>query len=351
MSCYLQVIWKVLFSNSSRDHGTLGHFCSLLGRLPNAKVPRKDFNACLDALLTVLKGHFIAAACNDLGITNANEEPEGFAAVKHASVAVKKAYIDKVARNVVKNCSVIGDAILGKDVSHCNDHINNYARVFCHYGSLALEFHDAWSEGDGDRIVRCWGVFLLHFYKTRRTKYALEALRLKLQLASLPLPLAHQLQWNRFVNTHGGPGHNLPCDLHNEHVNKLLKEIITNMGANLKEEALTRAARSVTLLRVIRDAFDKQSCVPVGGSAHSTHSAEQDIQKVVSVLLSKNVFGVQPKRSHSSFRNISANPLQGLHWENMATWITQKKTQYMRSGVTRRDEDEENDNDSDESDD
>ena len=26
-----RIIWKKLFASSSRDHGTLGHFCSLLG--------------------------------------------------------------------------------------------------------------------------------------------------------------------------------------------------------------------------------------------------------------------------------------------------------------------------------
>ena len=60
---YLKVIWKMLFSTSSRDHGTLGHLCSLLGRLPNAKDPHKDFNACSDVLFTILKGHFIYSSC------------------------------------------------------------------------------------------------------------------------------------------------------------------------------------------------------------------------------------------------------------------------------------------------
>lgn len=67
---------------------------------------------------------------------------------------------------------------------------------------------------------------VIHFHAARRTKYALEALNLKLQLASLPSALAHQMESFR------------------KHVNKLIKEIIANMGANLKEEALTRAARS-----------------------------------------------------------------------------------------------------------
>ena len=81
----------------------------------------------------------------------------------------------------------------------------------------------------------------------------------------LPSPLAHQLKWNHFMNTHGGPGHNIPCDLHNEHV--IFKEIIANMGANLKEEAKTRATRSVTALTSMRGIFDRESGVPVGRKA------------------------------------------------------------------------------------
>ena len=31
-----------------------------------------------------------------------------------------------------------------------------YARVLCHYGLLMIETRDAWAEGDGERVVRCW---------------------------------------------------------------------------------------------------------------------------------------------------------------------------------------------------
>ena len=37
--------------------------------------------------------------------------------------------------------------------------------------------------------------------------------------------LAHQVMWHRFVNTKGGMGKNIPCDLYNEHVNRLVKYI------------------------------------------------------------------------------------------------------------------------------
>ena len=66
----IRSFWKVLFSlTSSRDHGTLSHFCALLGRLPRAKDP------CRDVLFTVLKGHYIAAAYEVLGIRSADEMP------------------------------------------------------------------------------------------------------------------------------------------------------------------------------------------------------------------------------------------------------------------------------------
>lgn len=42
-------------------------------------------------------------------------------------------------------------------------------------------------------------------------------------------------------------------DLHNEHVNKLFKEILTNMGANLTAEAMQRAARSITACYSVAD--------------------------------------------------------------------------------------------------
>lgn len=63
-------------------------------------------------------------------------------------------------------------------------------------------------------------------------------------------------------NTKGGIGRNIPCDLHNEHVNKLLKEVIANMGSNLMEAALQRAARSIGAIQAICQHFDQGSGVP-----------------------------------------------------------------------------------------
>ena len=54
--------------------------------------------------------------------------------------------------------------------------------------------------------------------------------------------LSHELIWGRIVNLKGGAGNNLPSDLVNEFINKDIKDIIRNMGSNVSENALKRAA-------------------------------------------------------------------------------------------------------------
>ena len=95
-----------------RDHGTLGHLCSLLGCLPQVKDPTKNFNVSLDVLLTILKGHFIAAACSEMGISSPSETPESLAAVKHSSRARQQQYIYGIAKAVVAKFSVIEEALI-----------------------------------------------------------------------------------------------------------------------------------------------------------------------------------------------------------------------------------------------
>lgn len=166
--------------------------------------------------------------------------------------------------------------------------------------------------------------------QNRCTKYAWETLRLQLQIHSLPPQLSSQIKWNRFVNTHGGLGHNIPCDLYNEHVNKLFKEIIANMGSNLTEQSLKHAARSVTVLSEMRENFDKQSGVPVSTTAHATRPDDNDVLRVSSVLVKSEILSVKPKRFHSSFRTMSVNPLSQLKKSKLQAWIERKKKETVK---------------------
>ncbi len=161
-------------------------------------------------------------------------------------------------------------------------------------------------EGDGPRILRCWKIFMLHFHAERRTKYSLEALVLQFQLASLPPDLVHQLTWGRFVNTHGGPGRNIPCDLHNEHINRLFKEMVGNMGANFTPESSTRAARSVTTLEKMLKKFDHETGIHPELSAHLRKSDENDVNRVMEVLQQVKPHTIQEGRCYRKFPKCQA---------------------------------------------
>lgn len=121
-------------------------------------------NACTDALFTVLKGYFLAFACKELGIENLDSDLNHSMFTSKSSDLEKQKFIVCLSMKVVENCTLVGNALVGKEVKECGDHKYNYTRSLCHYASLALEFHDAWHEGDGNRIIRCWRVFLLQIW-------------------------------------------------------------------------------------------------------------------------------------------------------------------------------------------
>ena len=244
---------------------------------------------------------------------------------------INQSLLRGVAQKVVKDFTVIPEALLGELVVDSGDCVHGYARVLCHFASLVLLFVDAWKERDGERILRLWKILMLHFHAERKTKYALEALRLQFQVNTLQPYLSHQLTWGRFVNTHGGQGRNLPCDLHNEHINKLYKAIISNMGANFTKAASTWAARSVSSLERLSTGFDRQTGIHPEATAHSRRSDEKDVKIVVDVLRKAKVLVVIENRAHRMFPKFSTDPLHKLKREKMIQWIKRKAREYTRS--------------------
>lgn len=132
-------------------------------------------HACQDALLTVFKGHILAAACTELGIEGPNDDING--------VEINQTLLKDVTLKVAKRLAVISEAFLNESVPDTGEGVHNYARVLCHFAALVYLFIDAW-KGDGERVIRCWKMFMVHFHAEKKTNYALEALRLQFQLFS-----------------------------------------------------------------------------------------------------------------------------------------------------------------------
>ena len=247
----------------------------------------------------------MAAACTELGgIEGPNDDING--------VEINQTLLKDVTLKVAKRLAVISEAFLNKSVPDTGDAVHNYARVLCHFSALVYLFIDAWKEGDGERVIRCWKMFMVHFHAEKKTKYALEALRLQFQLVTLQPYLVHQLMWGKFVNTHGGKGRNIPCDLQNKHVNKLSKDIVANMGANFTEVASTRAARAVSSLERLALALDKHTGIHPEATAHSTREAEKDVKMVVDVVLKARVLEEYKTDITPSFPNSLG--ILYIHW-------------------------------------
>ena len=127
-------------------------------------------------------------------------------------------------------------------LSDLDDDVFNYNCSLLAQGLLFFNFLDSTSEGDGERSLRCWNFFLLHFKEEKSTtKNALEALYLLLQIYSLLPPAeAHSLVWNRTFNNKGGAEKNVAIYLDLEHDNNELTQPIKNLGPNVTEDAVRR---------------------------------------------------------------------------------------------------------------
>ena len=130
------------------------HLFSVIGRLPKAKKPKAEFDACLDALMTVFTGYVVAAACQELGIDDPDSK---ITQLKGMSMDERLSFIIDVVNVVVDKCGIMTDALLNKKIVNTKDGVYNYSHVLCHYAALCLEFTDAWG---GERITLSWWVYI-----------------------------------------------------------------------------------------------------------------------------------------------------------------------------------------------
>ena len=95
----------------------------------------------------------------------------------------------------------------------------------------------------------------------------------------LPPNIAEQLKWSRFVNFYGLPGRNVSCDLHMEHLNRLVKTAIDGLGANKTENAISRASKAMGVIAEIIKSYDSSLKVCEASAIHHDISFKNDLKK------------------------------------------------------------------------
>ena len=116
--------------------------------------------------------------------------------------------------------------------------------------------------------------------------------------------------FNRFINSKGKCGGNIPLHLFMEHLNLLLKRLAKGMGANVTSASLQRAAQSIVPLNKVMETIYKD-CNKVKRSGHHGNTdPEGTVSIIVKDLISRKMFETSPgRKGYPSFQKFKSNVL------------------------------------------
>ena len=303
------------------ERGTLYQLRNALNRRNVPKTCKSDMNASEDFFELVVSGHTLVAVMDFLGMSSIEEKPSEIT----DSPDLPK-LMNIAAQVVDKHVDLSVEFSTAKGTKpKAGDSVYSYACETLSLGLLYMLLRDAIKEGDGDRVLLVWKFLLLIFDASNRKNYTIEAFTLLAQYyLVLPPRLAEQLKWSRFINVHGLVGHNISCDLHMEHLNRVAKTAVEGLGANKSEKAIVRVGKTVGTLSAATENFDNQHHVPADSASHSKKSSAKDLNKVVKVLQQQNVFQNIGRREHKSFRSMKTYLIRTVQEDKLKEWVIEK---------------------------
>lgn len=258
-----------------------------------------------------MKGHIVAAALHHFGMDSVDDNlpPQIISDLKQSSTQNRQSCFNRIIHSMLNKFVYLPNNPGERTpVANQPDGIFSYAQEVLTYGLMYLEFEDSIKEGDGPRVIRCWKFFLPIFKSSNRTKYALEAVKLLINLQMLPERLQQQIIWSRFVNTSGKAAENKPCDLHMEHLNRTAKEEL-GQHSHLNPKSVNRIGNCVGLFQNVCKQFDIVTGAHQSSGKHVRASDETDLKKIVHQLHISKVFQTIPNRCHASFKMFDGRSL------------------------------------------
>ena len=179
-------------------------------------------------------------------------------------------------------------------------------------------FHDAIREGDGERILRYWKFLVVVFKSSNKRNYAKEGINLLIQYHyRLSDRQRQQLLWSHCVNMRGYQGKNIACDLHMEHLNRRLKTLMRNLGANINLKSVELAGKCISVVHHVCAAFEDQTSPFKPSDHHHLPAFGKDFETVLKVLEEENVFVPLCVRQHPSFKSTHHGLMQSLSREEL----------------------------------
>ena len=271
-------------TKSSMERGTVYQLRNLINRRNVTSKPKTDVNAADDFFEVVVTGYIVSAMMSHLKMKSLDDCPDPSMVSEDIWMqddAVRAKVLNDMSRQLVDKYVNLERAFAeeASETGSGNSTVYHYTCQVITLGLLYFNFKDAVREGDGDRVLRMWKYFMLLWMATGHKNYAIEAFLLLSQYhLLLPHNLAEQLKWSRFINIHGRPGHNISCDLHMEHLNRLIKTAMEGLGANKKKKkAMIRVGKAVGLLAQITKSFDEEAMISQPSGKHAKTAWHKDL--------------------------------------------------------------------------
>ena len=126
------------------------------------------------------------------------------------------------------------------------------------------------------------------------------------------------------MNNRGGAGNNIPVDLHMVHLNRLLKDMIIGIGANVSEQAIVQSSKSLDGIKTVCENFDR-SAGTHGDSVDHTTKSSKDQGLVLQQLIESKVISSIPGRKHAAFPDIKPNLAPSINTKSLFKWLDTNK--------------------------
>lgn len=201
------------------------------------------------------------------------------------------------------------------------DYKRNYHTARLTFGLFIMLFTDAVKEGDPRRLLHTIKIALLFLFTYGRVKYAYVVLLFLAKFYAILSPaMAFELIHNRFFNALGKIGGNIPLDLRMEHLNKLLKTALKQLGANVSESAAQRIARALTALEHLIANVDNDCLLASKSGYHSAKHLRETVLQITNDLTEEKVFDWQPGRKYQCFKKFKVDLLSKLDHREFFKW-------------------------------
>ncbi|XP_069105154.1 uncharacterized protein [Argopecten irradians] len=205
------------------------------------------------------------------------------------------------------------------------DHIALYRASFMKCALLLRDTQDAYSLGDGDRIVDNAKFQMLLSGIGNHTKYQLWLFRFLANFHCLLSPKdAYEYKWNCTTNLKGGTGHNIPNDNLVEILVHRLKVKLQAQGANVTYASARKAAMTLQVQDEIKENMMVQCGSKPKGTSRTATSVTSDINVISNELLTEEVFDYIPGRQFENFKNFK-DLFAKVKIMELHKWITKQK--------------------------